>query len=39
MTTKITDMRSAISAHVHDGDCVVIEGFTACVCLWGGVRN
>jgi glutaconate CoA-transferase subunit A len=33
MTTKITDMRTAISAHVHDGDCVVIEGFTACICF------
>ncbi len=33
MTTKITDMRTAISAHVHDGDSVVIEGFTACICF------
>ena len=33
MTTKITDMRPAISAPVPDGDCVVIEGFTACICL------
>lgn len=26
--TKVTDLRSAIAAHVHDGDVVVMEGFT-----------
>jgi len=33
MTTKITDMRTAISELVHDGDSVAIEGFTACICF------
>ncbi len=26
--SKVTDLRSAVAAHVHDGDVVVMEGFT-----------
>ena len=33
MTTKITDMRTAIGELVNDGDSVAIEGFTACICF------
>ena len=34
--TKISSMKEAISTHVHDGDTVVIEGFTACICFAAG---
>ncbi|MGD1993174.1 MAG: CoA-transferase [Anaerolineae bacterium] len=34
--TKIVSMREAISTHVHDGDSVAIEGFTACICFAAG---
>lgn len=30
---KITTMREAMEAYVHDGDTVAIEGFTACICF------
>ncbi len=30
---KITTMREAIASHVHDGDSVAIEGFTAFICF------
>ena len=30
---ELTSMRDAISTHVHDGDVVAIEGFTACICF------
>ncbi len=30
---KITTMRNAIAAHVHDGDTLAIEGFTAFICF------
>jgi glutaconate CoA-transferase subunit A len=30
---KVTTMRDAIAAHVHDGDTVAIEGFTAFICF------
>jgi glutaconate CoA-transferase subunit A len=33
MTDKRTTMRDAIAAHVHDGDAVAIEGFTAFICF------
>jgi len=33
MTDKLVDMETAISAHVHDGDAVAIEGFTSCICF------
>jgi len=33
MTDKLTSMHDAIAAHVHDGDTVAIEGFTACICF------
>jgi glutaconate CoA-transferase subunit A len=29
-------MREAIAAHVHDGDIVVIEGFTHLICFAAG---
>jgi glutaconate CoA-transferase subunit A len=32
-TVKLTTMHDAIAAHVHDGDTVAIEGFTACICF------
>ena len=31
--SKLLDMREAIAAHVHDGDSVVIEGFTHLICF------
>ncbi|MCS7283920.1 MAG: CoA-transferase [Anaerolineae bacterium] len=31
--SKLTTMREAIAAYVHDGDTVAIEGFTACICF------
>ena len=30
---KLTTMHDAIAAHVHDGDTVAIEGFTAFICF------
>ena len=33
MTDKLTTMHDAIATHVHDGDVVAIEGFTACICF------
>jgi glutaconate CoA-transferase subunit A len=33
---KVTTMRDAIAAHVHDGDTVAIEGFTAFICFAAG---
>jgi len=33
MPDKLMRMRDAIAAHVHDGDSVAIEGFTACICF------
>ena len=29
-------MREAVAAHVHDGDTVVIEGFTHLICFAAG---
>ena len=34
--SKVVDMRSAIAAHVHDGDTVAIEGFTHCISFAAG---
>jgi glutaconate CoA-transferase subunit A len=31
--SKVVDMREAIARHVHDGDTVVIEGFTHLICF------
>ncbi|MEA3338673.1 MAG: CoA-transferase [Chloroflexota bacterium] len=36
MADKLTSMHDAIAAHVHDGDTVAIEGFTACICFAAG---
>ena len=33
MPDKLTSMHDAIAAHVHDGDTIAIEGFTACICF------
>ena len=33
---KLVTMREAIAAHVHDGDTVVIEGFTHLICFAAG---
>jgi glutaconate CoA-transferase subunit A len=33
MADKLTSMRDAIAAYVHDGDAIAIEGFTACICF------
>lgn len=33
---KVTTMHDAITAYVHDGDTVTIEGFTACICFAAG---
>ena len=35
-TSKLVDMRTAIAAHVHDGDTVAIEGFTHCISFAAG---
>ena len=32
-SNKLTSMHDAIAAHIHDGDVVAIEGFTACICF------
>jgi glutaconate CoA-transferase subunit A len=34
--SKVATMRDAIAAHVHDGDTVVIEGFTHLICFAAG---
>ena len=36
MADKVTTMRDAVAAYVHDGDTVAIEGFTACICFAAG---
>ena len=33
MQSKVVSMRDAIARHVHDGDTVVIEGFTHLICF------
>ncbi len=33
MSSKVCTMRDAIAHHVHDGDTVVIEGFTHLICF------
>ncbi|HEY6061810.1 MAG TPA: hypothetical protein VIV10_14555, partial [Gemmatimonadales bacterium] len=34
--SKVLSMHDAIAAHVHDGDTVVIEGFTHLICFAAG---
>ncbi|MGH7517437.1 MAG: CoA transferase subunit A [Gemmatimonadales bacterium] len=34
--SKVVSMRDAIARHVHDGDTVVIEGFTHLICFAAG---
>jgi glutaconate CoA-transferase, subunit A len=34
--SKLVSLREAIAAHVHDGDTVVIEGFTHLICFAAG---
>src|SRR5215467_1290263 len=34
--SKVLSMRDAIARHVHDGDTVVIEGFTHLICFAAG---
>ena len=34
--TKVLSMRDAIARYVHDGDTVVIEGFTHLICFAAG---
>jgi glutaconate CoA-transferase subunit A len=36
MTQKIVTMREAIESNVHDGDTIVIEGFTHLICFAAG---
>jgi glutaconate CoA-transferase subunit A len=36
MASKVMSMEEAIATHVHDGDMVAIEGFTACICFAAG---
>jgi glutaconate CoA-transferase, subunit A len=36
MHSKVVSMREAVAAHVHDGDTVVIEGFTHLICFAAG---
>jgi glutaconate CoA-transferase subunit A len=36
MHSKVLSMRDAIARHVHDGDTVVIEGFTHLICFAAG---
>ena len=36
LSSKVVGMREAITAHVHDGDTVVIEGFTHLICFAAG---
>jgi glutaconate CoA-transferase subunit A len=35
-SSKVMSMHAAIAAHVHDGDTVVIEGFTHLICFAAG---
>jgi glutaconate CoA-transferase subunit A len=34
--SKVVSMKEAVAAHVHDGDTVVIEGFTHLICFAAG---
>ncbi len=34
--SKVVSMRDAIATHVHDGDTVLIEGFTHLICFAAG---
>lgn len=36
MTSKVVPMAQAIAEHVHDGDTVLIEGFTHLICFAAG---
>jgi glutaconate CoA-transferase, subunit A len=36
MHSKVVSMTHAVAAHVHDGDTVVIEGFTHLICFAAG---
>jgi glutaconate CoA-transferase, subunit A len=36
MHSKVVTMKDAVAAHVHDGDTVVIEGFTHLICFAAG---
>jgi glutaconate CoA-transferase subunit A len=36
LSPKVVSMRDAVAAHVHDGDTVVIEGFTHLICFAAG---
>lgn len=36
MHSKVVSMHDAVAAHVHDGDTVVIEGFTHLICFAAG---
>jgi glutaconate CoA-transferase subunit A len=36
MHSKVVSMKDAVAAHVHDGDTVVIEGFTHLICFAAG---
>jgi len=36
LRSKVVSMRDAIATHVHDGDTVVIEGFTHLICFAAG---
>src|SRR4029077_6050904 len=36
MKSKLVSMKDAIATHVHDGDTVVIEGFTHLICFAAG---
>jgi glutaconate CoA-transferase subunit A len=36
MDSKVVSMKDAIAAHVHDGDTLVIEGFTHLICFAAG---
>jgi glutaconate CoA-transferase, subunit A len=36
MTSKLMSMRDAVAAFVHDGDTVVVEGFTHLICFAAG---
>ena len=35
-SSKVLSMREAIARYVHDGDTVVIEGFTHLICFAAG---
>ena len=34
--SKVVSLKDAVAAHVHDGDTVVIEGFTHLICFAAG---